>query len=62
MIHRYLGFYLVGIMAVHVIIGIAMIFRNDYAFNILENTETTLAVNLDEKILGEVLRLKDFPF
>ena len=62
MIHRYLGFYLVGIMVVNFISGIAMIFRNDYAFNILENTETTLAVNLDEKILGEVLRLKDCPF
>jgi len=49
-------------MAVNVIIGIAMIFRNDYAFNILENTETTLAVNLDEKTLGEILRLKDCPF
>ena len=35
-----------------------MIFRNDYAFNILENTETTLAVNLDEKTLGEVLEIK----
>ena len=49
-------------MAVNFISGIAMIFRNYYAFNILENTETTLAVNLDEKILGEVLRLKDCPF
>jgi|TARA_B110001452_G_scaffold60356_1_gene47033 hypothetical protein len=49
-------------MVVNFISGIAMIFRNDYAFNILENTETTLAVNLDEKILGEVLRLKDCPF
>lgn len=62
LIHRYLGFYLVGIMAVYAISGIAMIFRNDDTFKILENTETTLAVNLDEKILGEVLRLKDCPF
>ena len=58
LIHRYLGFYLVGIMAVYAISGIAMIFRNDDTFKILENTETTLAVNLDEKTLGEVLEIK----
>ena len=45
-------------MAVNFISGIAMIFRNYYAFNILENTETTLAVNLDGKTLGEVLEIK----
>ena len=58
LIHRYLGFYLVGIMAVYAISGIAMIFRNDDTFKILENTETTLAVNLDEKTLGEVMGIK----
>ena len=58
LIHRYLGFYLVGIMAVYAISGIAMIFRNDDTFKILENTETTIAVNLDEKTLGEVLEIK----
>tara|TARA_B110000503_G_C7037498_1_gene366767 strand:- start:763 stop:918 length:156 start_codon:yes stop_codon:yes gene_type:complete len=45
-------------MAVYAISGIAMIFRNDDTFKILENTETTLAVNLDEKTLGEVLEIK----
>ena len=58
LIHRYLGFYLVGIMAVYAISGIAMIFRNDDTFKILENTETTLAVNLDEKTLDEVMEIK----
>ena len=45
-------------MAVYAISGIAMIFRNDDTFKILENTETTLAVNLDEKTLGEVMEIK----
>ena len=40
-IHRYLGFYLVGIMAVYAISGIAMIFRNDDTFKISSEVETT---------------------
>jgi len=40
-IHRYLGFYLVGIMAVYAISGIAMIFRNDDTFKIISEVETT---------------------
>ena len=52
-IHRYLGFYLVGIMAVYAISGIAMIFRNDDTFKIITEIETTLPVNLDESALGK---------
>jgi len=57
-IHRYLGFYLVGIMAVYAISGIAMIFRNDDTFKISSEVETTLPINLDEVALGKALKIK----
>lgn len=41
-IHRYLGFYIVCIMVVYVISGVAMIFRNDDTFKIINKVETTL--------------------
>tara|TARA_B110000093_G_scaffold138400_1_gene148506 strand:+ start:444 stop:662 length:219 start_codon:yes stop_codon:yes gene_type:complete len=57
-IHRYLGFYLVGIIAVCAISGIAMIFRNDDTFKIISEVETTLPLNLDESTLGKALKIK----
>ena len=57
-IHRYLGFYLVGILAVYAISGIAMIFRNDDTFKISSEVETTLPINLDEVALGKALKIK----
>ena len=57
-IHRYLGFYLAGIMAVYAISGIAIIFRNDDTFKIISEVETTLPINLDEVALGEALKIK----
>jgi hypothetical protein len=57
-IHRYLGFYLVGIMAVYAVSGIAMIFRNDDTFKIIKEVEIILAADLNENALGKALKIK----
>lgn len=57
-IHRYLGFFLAGIMAVYSISGIALIFRDS---DILKNetvTEKVVAKNLSKDDLGRELGLK----
>jgi len=41
-IHRYLGFYLVGVMAVYALSGIVMLFRNDDTFKTVKQVETIL--------------------
>jgi hypothetical protein len=56
-IHWYLGFYLVGIIAFYAISGIAMIFRNDNTFKIISELETTLPLNLDESTLRKALKI-----
>ena len=61
-IHRYLGFYLVGIMAVYLISGIVMIFRNDNTFKIISEVENTLPLNLDESAIGKALKIKRLTF
>lgn len=57
--HRYLGFFLAGIMAVYALSGIIMIFRNT---DFLKN-ETKIVKELkpgaDEKELGQLLRMRD---
>jgi len=45
-------------MAVYVISGIAMIFRNDDTFNIISEMETKLPLNLDESAIGKALKIK----
>ncbi len=57
-IHRYLGFFLVGIMAMYAISGILMIFRNT---DFLKNevlVEQQLQPNLSESELTTALRVK----
>ena len=45
-IHRYLGFFLAGIMAVYSISGIVMIFSNTDTFKVeLQNEKTIEAIN-----------------
>ena len=57
-IHRYLGFYIVCIMVVYVISGVAMIFINDDIFKVISEVETTLPLNLDESVTGKALKIK----
>lgn len=58
--HRYLGFFLVGIMSVYAISGIILIFR-DTDFLKQEHIETTtLPLDTDVQKLGEILRVRRF--
>lgn len=56
--HRYLGFFLAGIMAVYSISGIIMVFRNT---DFLKNTvliEKTVETNLKGEQLSPILKMK----
>lgn len=58
--HRYLGFFLAGIMAVYAISGIVLTFRNtDYMKSEYQMT-ATLDANLNEEALGAALRKRAF--
>lgn len=59
-IHRYLGFFLAGIMAVYAISGIALVFRNTDAFKKVELIEKTLPENTTVENLGEALGMRRF--
>lgn len=52
-IHRYLGFFLAGIMAIYAISGIIMIFRNTDFLKVEEKFERTIAANLDAAAVGQ---------
>lgn len=58
--HRYLGFFLVGIMAVYAISGIVMIFRNTDYFKIEEQVEKNLPTETKLEELGEALKIRKF--
>lgn len=59
-IHRYLGFFLTGIMAVYALSGIAMIFRNTDAFKQKKEINKTLKADLAPEQLGKELRMRRF--
>ena len=60
MYHRYLGFFLSGIMAVYAISGIILIFR-DTDFLKRENIiETQLPANLPNEEVGKSLKFREF--
>ena len=57
--HRYLGFFLAGIMAIYSISGVIMIFR-DTDFLKKENHKVlTVAVNLKNEEIGPAIKLKN---
>lgn len=58
--HRYLGFFLSGIMAVYALSGVIMIFRNTDTFKVSSIVEKTLDAGLSENELGQTLKLKRF--
>lgn len=59
-IHRYLGFFLAGIMAVYSVSGILLVYR-DTDFLKKENAyEKKFDANLDEKKLGKEIKIKGF--
>jgi len=60
--HRYLGYFLAGIMAVYAISGIVMIFRDTDLFKKKKQVEQQLAPNLNAADLGKALRIRDLQF
>lgn len=56
--HRYLGFFLAGIMAVYSISGIVMVFRNTDFLKSEVVINKTVDPNLQAKDLGPILKMK----
>jgi hypothetical protein len=57
--HRYLGFFLAGIMAVYSISGITLIFRDTNFLKVEKQIERQLNPNLSGETLGKELRMRD---
>ncbi len=57
--HRYLGFFLAGIMAVYSISGIILIFRETDFLKSEKSKVLTVAPNLDEVDLGKAIKIKE---
>ncbi|SNR75120.1 PepSY domain-containing protein [Lutibacter flavus] len=58
-IHRYLGFFLIGIMTVYALSGIVLIFRETDAFKVEKQIEKQLKPGLEVSELGRSLRIRD---
>lgn len=58
--HRYLGFFLSGIMAVYSISGITLIFRDTDFLKSEKQVERQLKSNLSNEDLGKALRMREF--
>ncbi|HLO43368.1 MAG TPA: hypothetical protein VK175_03475 [Leadbetterella sp.] len=56
--HRYLGFFLAGIMAVYAISGIIMVFRNTDFLKSVVKIEKTVETNLKPEQLQPILKMK----
>ena len=57
--HRYLGFFLAGIMAIYSISGIILIFRNTDFLKKEKHKITIVEPNLDEESLGKAIKVKE---
>lgn len=57
--HRYLGFFLAGIMAIYSISGIIMIFRETDFLKKENHKVLTVAVNLKNEEIGPAIKLKN---
>ena len=58
--HRYLGFFLSGIMAVYAISGVILIFRDTNFLKKDTVVETQLPANLRNEEVGAALKIRDF--
>lgn len=56
--HRYLGYFLAGIMAVYAVSGILLIYRDTDFLKREKKYEKTFAKNLTEKELGKEIKMK----
>ncbi|MBL4764671.1 MAG: hypothetical protein JKX67_05250 [Colwellia sp.] len=59
-LHRYLGFFLAGIMLVYSLSGIVLIYRNTDSFKVSQHVEKVITLNLNSFELGRELRIKNF--
>ena len=59
-LHRYLGFFLVGIMTVYAVSGIVLIYRDSDVFKVEKQVQKTLDPYLSLEDLGRALRIRDF--
>lgn len=59
-LHRYIGFFLAGIMAVYALSGIVLIFRDGDTFKSEVQHKEKLKPNLEEEALGDALGIKRF--
>lgn len=57
--HRYLGFFLAGIMAVYAVSGIILIFRDTDAFKVTKEFEEVFSEPVSPDELGQKLRMRD---
>jgi len=60
--HRYLGFFLAGIMGVYALSGIVLIFRNTDFLKIETNNVKQVAANLNAEQLGKEIKIKRLAF
>ena len=58
--HRYLGFFLAGVMAVYAVSGFTMIFRDTSFLKFDKQIDRQLKPQLKTEDLGRELRLRDF--
>ena len=58
--HRYLGYFLAGIMTVYAVSGIVLIFRETEFLKSEKQVERKLSPNLNPEELGKALRIRDF--
>ncbi len=59
-IHRYLGFFLAGIMAVYAVSGVLLVYRDTDFLKKEKKIEKKLETNLNEKKLSKELKIKGF--
>ena len=58
-LHRYIGFFLAGIMAVYALSGIVLIYRDTDFLKKEKQVEKTVAPNVKEAELGKMLGIKE---
>ncbi|WP_111708788.1 hypothetical protein [Lutibacter citreus] len=59
-VHRYLGFFLAGIMTVYAISGVILIFRETEFLKVEKKVEKKLQPNTEINKIGRALRIRDF--
>lgn len=60
--HRYLGFFLAGIMAVYALSGIVLIFRDTNFLKEKQTITKALQPNLSSEQVGQAIRMRDLKF